>query len=280
MGSSRSSTTSKDVRAPLHASRSRSRGGNGKRKEKKGKEDKKEKEFAWMDSDEESQKDKKASPSSLASSKSEERPVRLEEVQSLGQMARLAPSLEKRLKHGQLRSRELCEVVSALQRSKFFDGGLFEVLAAELRRAFDRRSLSAAEVITTIATLGELNAYNQRVFEAACDALEKELPRLPEALRLRLDSALKQVNHNPSDSFVRILRNVVGPGSDRRQACPMFWRGQCKWGPKCKLSHDSSSFESTMDSGSWRPPSQSGGKSVGFKQSSDLFKADRCGALW
>eukprot|EP00439_Symbiodinium_sp_Y106_P084392 s1430_g25.t1 len=76
------------------------------------------------------------------------------------------------------------------------------------------------------------------------------------------------------------VRNVVGPGSDRRQACPMFWRGQCKWGPKCKLSHDSSSFESTMDSGSWRPPSQSGGKSVGFKQSSDLFKADRCGALW
>ncbi|OLQ08537.1 hypothetical protein AK812_SmicGene7934 [Symbiodinium microadriaticum] len=144
VGSSRSTAT-KAPRAPVHASRSRSRGGNEKRKEKKGKEDKKEKEFAWMDSDEESKEEKKASPSSPASSKSEkkeERPVRLEEVQSLGQMARLAPSLEKRLKHGQLRSRELCEVVSALQRSKFFDGGLFEVLAAELRRAFDRRSLS------------------------------------------------------------------------------------------------------------------------------------------
>jgi len=232
-----------------------------------------------MDSDEEMEAEKRA-PSSPASSKSEERPVRLEEVQSLGQMARLAPGLQKKLKHGSLRSRELCEVVAALVRSKFFDGELFEVLAAELRRAFNRRSLSPAEVINTIAQLSEINAYNQRVFEAACDALEREVPRLPEALRVRLDSTLKQVKHEPPEAFVQVLRHTVGSGGDRRQACPMFWRGQCKWGPKCKLSHDSNSFESTMDSGNWRPPSQSGGKSVGFKQSADLFKADRCGALW
>lgn len=60
----------------------------------------------------------------------------------------------------------------------------------------------------------------------------------------------------------------------------MFWRGQCKWGPKCKLSHDQDSFEVTMRDGNWKTPTQSGGKSVGFKQSADLFKEDRCGALW
>ncbi|CAK9048663.1 unnamed protein product [Durusdinium trenchii] len=225
------------------------------------------KEFAWMDSEEEDEE-----PNG-------EKPVPLEEVQSLGQMAKLAPGLQKRLKRGDLRSKELCEVVAALGRSKFFDGGLFEVLANELRRAFNRRSLGPSEVITTIAQLGDLNAYNQRVFEAACDALERELNRVPEALRQKLESTLKQVKHTPSEGFLRALSQRSG-GGDRRQACPMFWRGQCKWGPKCKLSHDDNSFENTMDSGSWKPPSMSGGKSVGFKQSADLFKADRCGALW
>lgn len=271
------------------ADRSKSRSSSaGKKSETKKKN--KEKEFAWMDSEEEDTAPKSPKKSSRRSersrskrrrsrSSSEEKPVRLEEVQSLGQMAKLAPSLQKRLKRGDLRAKELCEVVAALVRSKFFDGDLFEILANELRRAFNRRSLGPSEIITTIAQLGDLNAYNQRVFEAACDALGRELSRLPEALRQKLESTLRRVKHTPSEDFQKALSQRSG-GSDRRAACPMFWRGQCKWGPKCKLSHDDNSFESTIDSGTWKPPSMSGGKSVGFKQSADLFKADRCGALW
>ncbi|CAJ1329662.1 unnamed protein product [Effrenium voratum] len=268
------------------ASRSRSRG----TEKRQGHKEKKEKavnraqyEFAWMDSEEETEDDadKKASRSSSSCKvKKKERPLRIEEAQSLGQMAKLAPHLQRRMERGEMRSKELCEVVAALLRSKFFDGGLFEVLAAELRRAFLRRSLGLDEIITTIAALADLNAYNQGVFEAACESIERELSRAPEVLKQKLDYTLKQVKHTPSDGFLRALRTSAAGGRDKREACPMFWRGQCKWGPKCKLSHDDSSFETTVDRGFWKPPSMSGGKSVGFKQSSDLFKADRCGALW
>eukprot|EP00434_Breviolum_minutum_P000269 symbB.v1.2.000221.t1/scaffold4.1/size633627/3 len=273
VGSSRNNTGTK---AP---ERSKSRSSSeGKKPSKKAKDEKKEKEFAWMDSEEEAESPPKATPKRTRSS-SEEKPVRVEEVQSLGQMAKLAPKLQKRMKRGDLRSKELCEVVAALGRSKFFDGGLFEVLAIELRRAFNRRSLGPNDVITTIAQLGDLNAYNEGVFEAACDALEREMNRVPEALRQKLEVTLRRVNHVPSEQFRKALSQRSG-GRDGRAACPMFWRGQCKWGPKCKLSHDDTSFESTVDSGKWKPPSMSGGKSVGFKQSADLFKDDRCGALW
>lgn len=291
VGSSRSNAANGSARGNVAlAERSKSRSSSaGKKSETKKKN--KEKEFAWMDSEEEDTAPKSPKKKSRRSrsrrskrrrserSCSEEKPVRVEEVQSLGQMAKLAPSLQKRLKRGDLRAKELCEVVAALVRSKFFDGDLFEILANELRRAFNRRSLGPSEIITTIAQLGDLNAYNQRVFEAACDALERELSRVPEALRQKLEGTLRRVKHTPSEDFQKALSQRSG-ASDRRAACPMFWRGQCKWGPKCKLSHDDNSFESTIDSGTWKPPSMSGGKSVGFKQSADLFKADRCGALW
>jgi len=238
-----------------------------------------------MDSSEEDEAPK--SPASPASSKASggssssgaRKAVPIEEVKTLGQMARLAPALEKRLQRGELRSRELCEVACALGRSKYFDAGLFEHLSKELRRVFERRSLGTTDTLNALCSMAELNAYNADMFEAACAVLKPELAGLPDAGRLRLEAALKQVNHRTSDDFLNALRKKER-SSDGREACPMFFRGQCKWGPKCKLSHDSSSFDSSALEGKWRPPSSSGGKSVGYKQSSDLFKADRCGALW
>lgn len=269
---------------PAGRNRSRSRNGASGRDTKRKKEEKKEKkdkEFAWMDSSDESEK----APASPASSHGSEgsasagQPVPIEKVETLGQMARLAPDLEKRLKQGEVKPRELIEVVSALKRSKFFDGNLFQRLAKELRLALDKRRLGSSETLEAVCSLAELNAYDAGMFEAACDVLRPEVARLPEASRQRLDAALKQVNHRPGDSFLEALR-VKSEKLDKREPCPLFFRGQCKWGPKCKLSHDDRSFEKAVQDGTWRPPSQSGGKSVGFKQSNDMFKADRCGALW
>uniref|UniRef100_A0A7S2QJ31 C3H1-type domain-containing protein n=1 Tax=Zooxanthella nutricula TaxID=1333877 RepID=A0A7S2QJ31_9DINO len=181
------------------------------------------------------------------------------------------------MKDGDVRSRELCDVVGALARSKYFDPGLFELLASELQRACRKGRLGAAEILQVLCSMSELNAYNAALFGAACEALRPGLKDFSEALRSRLEAALKRVNHDPGSDFFNCLQQRP---RDTREACPMFWRGQCKWGPKCKLSHDQDSFEATAREGNWRPPSQSGGRSVGFNQSSDLFKADRCGALW
>ncbi|CAE8611056.1 unnamed protein product, partial [Polarella glacialis] len=118
----------------------------------------------------------------------------------------------------------------------FFDGGLFEKLADELRRAFNRRSLGPTDIITALISLADLNAYNEKVFEAACDALDKGLSSVPEALRQKLDNALKQVKHRPSEDFMTALRCAGSGGGSRKAACPLFWKGQCKWGPKCTAS--------------------------------------------
>lgn len=218
------------------------------------------------------------SSSSASASPSATRAVPIEKVETLGQMARLAPDLERRLRKGDVRPRELCAVASALARSKYFDPNLFGNLAKELRRVFEKRQVGTEETLDAVCALAELNAYDADMFKAACEVLRPELSRLPDAKRQRLDSALKQVKHNPSDDFRHAMR--TRGRTDNREACPMFWRGQCKWGPRCKLSHDADSFEGTIEDGKWRPPSESGGKSVGYKQSSDLFKSDRCGALW
>jgi len=217
----------------------------------------------------------RASPSA---SPSAVRSVPLDKVETLSQMARLAPDLERRLRKGDVRPRELCEVANALARSKYFDPNLFASLAKELRRVFEKRQLGAEETLAAVCALAELNAYDAEMFKAACAVLRPELSALTDAKRQRLESALKQVRHVPNDDFQHAMK--TRGRSDTREACPMFWRGQCKWGPRCKLSHDTDSFEGTIEDGKWRPPTQSGGKSVGYKQSADLFKADRCGALW
>eukprot|EP00927_Polykrikos_kofoidii_P015384 TRINITY_DN16828_c0_g1_i2.p1 TRINITY_DN16828_c0_g1~~TRINITY_DN16828_c0_g1_i2.p1 ORF type:complete len:296 (+),score=36.78 TRINITY_DN16828_c0_g1_i2:109-996(+) len=247
---------------------------------------KEKKEFAWMDSDDESsgcnRPKKGKSPASSGSESSESskrsRPLSLVDVQTLGQMARLAPKLESRLKHGDVRSRELLDIVGALSRSKYFDAGLFENLAEELRRVFKRKTFSIQDILNTVCMLADLNAYNAKMFQAACDALLPDLSKMPDGDRSRLEAALKTVGHETGDGFGGALRKKQS--RDRREACSMFWRGQCKWGPKCKLSHDQDSFDDSAQEGRWKPPTMSGGRSVGFKQSADLFKADRCGALW
>eukprot|EP00929_Paragymnodinium_shiwhaense_P008906 TRINITY_DN112896_c0_g1_i1.p1 TRINITY_DN112896_c0_g1~~TRINITY_DN112896_c0_g1_i1.p1 ORF type:complete len:336 (+),score=85.65 TRINITY_DN112896_c0_g1_i1:161-1168(+) len=284
---------------------------NGSKKSKKnGKEDK---EFAWMDSGDESsagsprdkqkrnssksKKTKKASEKRKARSRSRSRSrsgsscssdaaptVPIAQIDTLGQMARAATSLQKRLEKGELRPRELVEVVQALARSKYFNGELFSALADELRRAVEarRRDLGVQEILDVVFKLADLNAYNERLFEAACVALTSEMPAVPESERQKLEATLKRFSHRPGDEFIAALRSRRPEAStgSRKPPCELFFRGQCKWGPKCKLSHDEAAFDNAMNSSTWRPPTQSGNKSVGYKQSADLFKADRCGALW
>jgi len=230
-----------------------------------------------MDSDDESDKSKKSAKSSASS---EAKPVPLRDVKTLGQMARQAPDLERRLKNGDVKPRELVEAAGALARSKFFDAGLFEPLHSELRRACRKGYLSTADMLAALCDLADLNAYDATLFEETCSAMGKDIERQSPADRMRLEVALKRVDHDPGEKFFLALRSSKPAGEDRRAPCQMFFRGQCKWGPKCKLSHDEVAFERAMDKGTWRPPSQSGGKSGGFAQSNDLYKADRCGALW
>eukprot|EP00747_Dinoflagellata_sp_TGD_P166107 gnl/TRDRNA2_/TRDRNA2_188381_c0_seq1.p1 gnl/TRDRNA2_/TRDRNA2_188381_c0~~gnl/TRDRNA2_/TRDRNA2_188381_c0_seq1.p1 ORF type:complete len:272 (-),score=44.63 gnl/TRDRNA2_/TRDRNA2_188381_c0_seq1:100-915(-) len=261
----RSGTQSSRAPAPVQSTRARPR--SRSRSNASDDSDKKDKAFAWMDSGDESESESKNAP----------KPVPLDKVERIGQMAQLAPSLEKRLKRGEVRERELCEIAAALNRSKFFDGGLFEQLSKELERAFRKRRLGHQDAMKVLCWLAEMNAYNAEMFSAACAVLEPELSSFPEPEQRRVEAALKGVNHL-SQSFASALKGARRV--DKREACPLFWKGQCKWGPKCKLSHDQDNFESTVQDGRWQAANSLKNKTQGFMQSADMYKADRCGALW
>lgn len=158
---------------------------------------KKEKEFAWMDSedDEAVEKGQAATPPG-SPVKSPVRDLDIHEVETLAQMARLAPGLEKRLRRGELRSRELCDVAEALARSKYFDQSLFGPLSSELSRAFRRGRLGPSDILQTLCSLAELNAYNAEMFEAGCKALRPEVQHLQEPQRQRLEAAFKKANNS------------------------------------------------------------------------------------
>lgn len=202
--------------------------------------------------------------------------VPLDKVQTLAEMGKHAPFLIQRLEQKVVHTREYVSMCSALSRSKYFDGKLFGVLASSLTRAFKRREISLMDSLNILLSLSEINAYDAAMFTEACHYLRLNMDALPEPDQYRLEAALKRVHHDPGTEFFS-KKKAKG---DRREACPMFWRGQCKWGPRCKLSHDPENFEGTAKEGTWKPPSMSGGLSRGYKQSADLYKADKCGALW
>jgi len=225
------------------------------------------KEYAWMDSDDDGSK---SSEEPLA------KEVPLDEVTSLSQMARLAPGLRAKLRGGDVRPREMCALCRAAAKTKFFDGELFEELFAVLPKELRRGRFSREEMLDIICGLSGLNAYNAGVFDAACAALTPSVAGLPSADRERIKAALSAVKHDAGSAFMGELRGKKA--SDNRDLCELFVRGQCKMGPRCKLSHDMDKFEDATKN--WKGVGGQDGKSQGYRQSADLFKADRCGALW
>eukprot|EP00811_Abedinium_folium_P007341 NODE_16773_length_978_cov_4.464160.p1 GENE.NODE_16773_length_978_cov_4.464160~~NODE_16773_length_978_cov_4.464160.p1 ORF type:complete len:194 (+),score=65.97 NODE_16773_length_978_cov_4.464160:1-582(+) len=193
-------------------------------------------------------------------------------------MTQLAPTLEHRLLEGAVGARELCDIAGALARSRYFDAKLFGLLVIELRKAIANKALTALSTVNVVCWLAELNAYDAGLFEAACSSLIVVLGTLPESERNRMEASLKSVNHEPSAEFKGGLKTKRP--EDSRTTCPMFWRGQCKWGQRCKFSHEASAFETSVNCGAWRAPSQSGGRSRGYMQSADLYKGDKIGAMW
>eukprot|EP00746_Dinoflagellata_sp_MGD_P005605 gnl/MRDRNA2_/MRDRNA2_110867_c0_seq1.p1 gnl/MRDRNA2_/MRDRNA2_110867_c0~~gnl/MRDRNA2_/MRDRNA2_110867_c0_seq1.p1 ORF type:complete len:366 (+),score=97.98 gnl/MRDRNA2_/MRDRNA2_110867_c0_seq1:199-1296(+) len=232
---------------------------------------KKEKEFAWMDSDE------SESGSGAGSDSGEVPKVPLEKVETLSQMARIAPNICKKLKDDELRPKELSLVCVCAAKTKFFDGGLFECLYPAVRKACKKAKLGEEEVVEILCALSSLNAYNSRVFEALCATLAKSVASLDNQEKDRLKAALQAVNHNPGTDFVNELSSKKAL-NDGRALCLMFVRGQCKWGGRCKQSHDMAKME-RIDQEKWKGLNMDN-KSGGFKQSADLFKMDKRGALW
>eukprot|EP00397_Hematodinium_sp_SG-2012_P066238 GEMP01098577.1.p1 GENE.GEMP01098577.1~~GEMP01098577.1.p1 ORF type:complete len:260 (+),score=43.64 GEMP01098577.1:42-821(+) len=184
---------------------------------------------------------------------------------SLGALAASSDRLAKNLDKLDWKD---CEILIVnCGNSKFFDGDLFEALTARFLKEL-KGGLRPSRAIVAFQVLHDLNALNAR---ARVD-IEEFFRRQKSDLDNGILASLKQVFGNeftPSASA-----SSSGPP---KAVCPAFWRGQCKWGSRCKQSHSEDQFESTMQSGRWKKPK---GESVGMQQSMSLSSADKTGALW
>jgi len=166
----------------------------------------------------------------------------------------------------------------AAARTGFFDSTMFE------------KAYSAAA--TYISTTGE-RMLNPSAFEMLrqIDTLGARDKRLGQALAAAVLRAGQDCGEAASilagwDGVrVQDLEDAAGSAAAQAQAaalagkrpCVPFFKGQCKWGPKCRFSHVQDTFDTAANSASW---AKSTSGSQGYLQSADMYKADRTGALW
>merc|ERR1712125_109858 len=141
--------------------------------------------------------------------------------------SRMAPGLRKKLQRGEVRTRDMCILCRVAAKTKFFAGDLFEELFPVLKKDLKRRKLSAEEATEIMCCLASLNAYNADVFDAACSCLQPDLQSLASAERENIKAALASVKHDAGSTFMSALSKKEKV-EDRRPACELFFRGQCK----------------------------------------------------
>jgi len=179
----------------------------------------------------------------------------------LSSLAKAAPHIARQM--DELDWKQIEILLQNCGNAKFFDGDLFDVLTK--RVLYDiKRNLKASRAVMPVQVLYDLNALNDDA-KSQCHAF---------FLREKTDL---------DNGCMGILRRIFGKefsvakeGSSAA-VCPAFWRGQCKWGPRCNLSHEEGEFERTVKKGKWKKPQ---GESRGMQQSMDLNAADRIGRMW
>lgn len=164
--------------------------------------------------------------------------------------------------------KQLETVIINCGNAKYFDGELFEKLTGRFHREItgssESKELSPERAVELYQVFLDLNALSRSAKE---DSRRYFFER-------KKDLSIK---------YLEVLTEIFGADflpvtaqSSNKVVCPAFWRGQCKWGSRCKFSHEEDKFETAADRGRWKPPS---GASVGMQQSMSM-RADKTGALW
>jgi hypothetical protein len=169
---------------------------------------------------------------------------------------------------------ELFDACIACKKIGCFDADFFTHVHKVMPSHIQNSMYSVDKVIVLLAVLNALNAVNYHVFEAALELLVKNADELID--RQTEIKGLFSRTHADDVRLVEILRTkrVAAP----KKVCTMYFRGQCKWGPRCKFSHDQSSFDKMASQGRWQQLPAKG--SSGFQQSRNLQAPDRTGQLW
>mmetsp|Transcript_21467 Transcript_21467/g.49135 ORF Transcript_21467/g.49135 Transcript_21467/m.49135 type:complete len:274 (+) Transcript_21467:104-925(+) len=170
---------------------------------------KREKEFAWMDSGDEASGDEKCetrkqeSEDSDADFEDSGPTVPLAQVSTLSEMLRVVP----KLKTGTMSNKDIMDALPAAARVRFYDADFFDKLLPELRSRLRSRpgGFASDDLVESLASLKELNAYDEVVFSAVASALKDKLGELSPEKRKRLLAILKAVDHKKDGDLITSL---------------------------------------------------------------------------
>jgi len=134
------------------------------------------KRFAWMDSDDEDGVAESAEESAESADVEEPPlPASVAEVRSFSEMLRMAPKLHSGAPS--MTASELAAICVAAGRVKFYDAALLDTVVAQLRQRLAgcrgglAGGLHAEELVSVLASLAGLNAYNQDLFSTIAQVM-------------------------------------------------------------------------------------------------------------
>jgi len=134
------------------------------------------KRFAWMDSDDEDGVAESAEESAESADVEEPPlPASVAEVRSFSEMLRMAPKLQSGVPL--MTASELAAICVAAGRVKFYDAALLDTVVAQLRQRLAgcrgglAGGLHAEELVSVLASLAGLNAYNQDLFSTIAQVM-------------------------------------------------------------------------------------------------------------
>mmetsp|Transcript_30114 Transcript_30114/g.54933 ORF Transcript_30114/g.54933 Transcript_30114/m.54933 type:complete len:289 (-) Transcript_30114:103-969(-) len=169
---------------------------------------KREKEFAWMDSGDEASGEEKGEEKKEREDSGDDLEdsgptVPLAQVSTLSEMLRVVP----KLKIGTMSNKDIMDALPAAARVRFYDANFFDKLLPELRSRLRSRpgGFASDELVESLASLKELNAYDEVLFSAVASALKDKLGELSPDKRRRLLAILKAVDHKKDGDLITTL---------------------------------------------------------------------------
>jgi len=137
---------------------------------------------------------------------------------------------------------ELLEACAACKRTGCFNATFFIEFNRIVPDHIIGNQYSVDNIIVILDVLKSLNVVDEHVFDVGLGVLWN---RRTDLVHLRDEiKHLFALTHQGDSRLEDVLRTQAPV--QRRKVCQSYFRGQCKWGSRCKYSHDQASFDESV----------------------------------
>jgi len=125
------------------------------------------------------------------------------EVISFSDFVRHCDQLKKLI--GTAPASDLVLLCRNMAQAKYYDGDLMSEVWRSLRSQIQAGQLVLADIADVVASLRDLNAYDQAVFRAAAAAVTPQVPAMSQEQRKFWLDTYKDLKHEGDEEFARVL---------------------------------------------------------------------------